>query len=280
MSKPLSVKAGRGPQRIVCLSTETVDVLYRLEQQARIVGISGFCVHPPQARKEKPKVSAYTTAKIDQILALKPDLVLGISDLQADMTAELVRLGIEVHVFNQRTIAGIFDAIATLGRLVNEPVRAEALMGSIEHHMDKVAKHAPRAHQPRVYFEEWDEPMMCGIAWVSELIEWAGGVDVFTDKAKAPAAKERIIKDPSAVIDAMPELIVGSWCGKKFRPERVAERPGFGAIPAVANQQLIEIKSADILQPGPVALTCGLDQLARAIGRVAGAGPTEKRQAP
>lgn len=273
MNDCFSVRANRGPQRIVCLSTETVDTLYRLDQQDKIVGISGFSVHPPQARKEKPKISAYTTAKIDQILALKPDLVLGFSDLQADMASELVRLGIEVHVFNQRSIAGIFEAIATLGRLVNEPLKAKSLMQTLEQHMDQVAKRTERNHRPRVYFEEWDDPMMCGIAWVSELIEWAGGVDVFADQAQAPSAKERIIEDPATVAAATPDLIIGSWCGKKFRPERVAERPGFASIPAVINQQLIEIKSADILQPGPVALTRGLDQLASAIDRVAGERP-------
>ncbi len=269
MSRQFSAQVASGPQRIVCLSTETVDTLYRLGQQDRVVGISGFTVHPPEARKEKPKISAYTTAKIDQILDLKPDLVLGFSDLQADLAAELARLSVEVHVFNQRTIAGIFEAIATLGRLVNAPAETNALIADLEKHMDEVAKAVIPGHKPRVYFEEWDDPMMCGIAWVSELIEWAGGQDVFADKARAPSAKDRIIDKPETVVAAAPELIIGSWCGKKFRAERVSERPGFAAIPAVANHQLIEIKSADILQPGPVALTRGLDQLASAIAGVA-----------
>lgn len=269
MNQHFSARAASGPQRIVCLSTETVDTLYRLGQQSRVVGISGFTVHPPEARQEKPKVSAYTTAKIDQILALKPDLVLGFSDLQAELAAELARSSIEVHVFNQRTIAGIFEAIATLGRLVNAPVETQALIDALEKHMDEVAKARRPGHKPRVYFEEWDDPMMCGIAWVSELIEWAGGQDVFADKAHAPLAKDRIIDKPETVVEAAPDLIVGSWCGKKFRPERMAERPGFATIPAVANHQLMEIKSADILQPGPVALTRGLDQLATAIAGVA-----------
>jgi len=233
------------------------------------VGISGFTVHPPEARKEKPKVSAYTTAKIDQILDLKPDLVLGFSDLQADLAAELARASVEVHVFNQRTIAGIFEAIATLGRMVNAPAETHTLIADLEKHMDQVAKAVSLGHTPRVYFEAWDDPMMCGIAWVSELIEWAGGQDVFADKARAPSAKDRIIDTPQAVVDAAPDLIIGSWCGKEFRPERVAERAGFATIPAVANHQLIEIKSADILQPGPVALTRGLDQLASAVAGVA-----------
>lgn len=269
MNPTFSARAISGPQRIVCLSTETVDTLYRLGQQHRIVGISGFTVHPPEARKEKPKVSAYTTAKIDQILDLKPDLVLGFSDLQADLAAELARASVEVHVFNQQTIAGIFEAIATLGRMVNAPAETHTLIADLEKHMDQVAKAVSLGHTPRVYFEEWDDPMMCGIAWVSELIEWAGGQDVFADKARAPSAKDRIIDTPQAVVDAAPDLIIGSWCGKKFRPERVAERAGFATIPAVANHQLIEIKSADILQPGPVALTRGLDQLASAVAGVA-----------
>jgi len=269
MSRQFSAQVALGPQRIVCLSTETVDTLYRLGKQDRVVGISGFTVHPPEARKEKPKISAYTTAKIDQILDLKPDLVLGFSDLQADLAAELARAGVEVHVFNQRTIAGIFEAIATLGRLVNAPAETNALIAALEKHMDEVAKGVIPGHKPRVYFEEWDDPMMCGIAWVSELIEWAGGRDVFTDKARAPSAKNRIIERPETVVEAAPDLIIGSWCGKKFRAERVSQRPGFENIPAVANHQLIEIKSADILQPGPVALTRGLDQLASAIAGVA-----------
>jgi len=268
MNHHFSARAISGPQRIVCLSTETVDTLYRLGQQHRVVGISGFTVHPPEARKEKPKVSAYTTAKIDQILDLKPDLVLGFSDLQADLAAELARASVEVHLFNQRTIAGIFETIATLGRLVNAPAETKALMDALEKHMGEVAKGVIPGHKPRVYFEEWDDPMMCGIAWVSELIEWAGGQDVFADKAQAPSAKDRIIDTPQAVVDAAPDLMIGSWCGKKFRAERVAERPGFATIPAVAHHQLIEIKSADILQPGPVALTRGLDQLASAIAAV------------
>lgn len=269
MSRQFSAQVTFGPQRIVCLSTETVDTLYRLGQQDRIVGISGFTVHPPEARKEKPKISAYTTAKIDQILDLKPDLVLAFSDLQADLAAELARASVEVHVFNQRTVAGIFEAIATLGRLVNAPAETNALMAALENHMGEVAKAVNWSHKPCVYFEEWDDPMMCGIAWVSELIEWAGGQDVFADKARAPSAKDRIIDRSETVVAAAPELIIGSWCGKKFRAERVSERPGFENIPAVANHQLIEIKSADILQPGPVALTRGLDQLASAIAGVA-----------
>ncbi len=256
----------RGPRRIVCLSTETVDTLYRLGQQSRIVGISGFTVHPPQARREKPRVSAYTTARLDAILALEPDLVLGFSDLQADIAAALLRAGLEVHVFNQRSIEGILEAVRTLGRLVDAAAAADRLAADTERHLDALHRRGRALSQrPRVYFEEWDDPPMCGIRWVSELIERVGGEDVFADLAQAPAATDRVLPSAEEVAARAPELIIGSWCGKKFRPERVAERPGWTALPAVVAGRLHEIKSADILQPGIIALTRGADQLAALI---------------
>ena len=255
----------RGPQRIVCLSTEAVDVLYRLNQQHKVVGISGFSVHPPKARREKPKVSAYTSAKIERILALKPDLVVGFSDLQADLMATLVRAGLEVHVFNQRTIEGIVSFILALGQMVGAHAAAKELVMQIDQHLASVASQRRPNHRPRVYFEEWDEPMICGIEWVSELIEWAGGVDVFADKARGPGAQDRLIDHPQQVIDADPEIIIGSWCGKKFKPERVVARPGFDQISAVQCGRLHEIKSANILQPGPTTLLGGLDELCAII---------------
>ena len=255
-----------GPQRIVCLSTETCEVLYALGEQDRIVGISGFTVRPPQARKEKPKIGAFTSARHDEILALQPDLVLGYCDLQADIVADLARAGLEVHLFNQRSIAGILAMISTLGALVGAADRAAALVQELEGRMAAVAAQAaalPR--RPRVYFEEWNEPLISGIGWVSELITLAGGDDCFSDLAALPRAKQRIIADPLEVVRRAPDIIIGSWCGKRFRPEQVVERAGWDAVPAVAQAQLFEIKSADIMQPGIGALTDGLDQLAALI---------------
>jgi iron complex transport system substrate-binding protein len=259
------------PARIVCLTEETVETLYLLGEQDRIVGVSGYAVRPPQVRKEKPRVSAFISADVSKILALEPDLVLTFSDLQADIVAQLIRAGVEVHAFNQRDIAGIFAMIRTLGALVAAQDKAEALTTSLQAKLYEVraeSAHLPR--RPRVYFEEWDDPMISGIRWVSELIEIAGGVDVFPELARKKSAPERIVA-PDAVIAAQPDIIVGSWCGKKFVPAKVAVRPGFDAIPAVRDGWLREIKSPLILQPGPAALTDGLDALAAIIRGWAGA---------
>jgi iron complex transport system substrate-binding protein len=257
----------RVPKRIVCLTPETVDVLYRLGEQHRIAGISGFTVHPPEARREKPKVSAFTTAKLDRILALRPDLVLAFSDLQADLVAGLVRRGVAVHAFNQRSVEGILDMVATLGRLVDAGDRAEALVAELRDGIERTQAAAARLPQrPAVYFEEWDEPMICGIRWVSELVAIAGGRDVFAERARAGEAASRIV-GPADVVDVDPDIIIGSWCGRKFRPDRVAARTGLGDVTAVRTGRLHEVKSADILQPGPVALTRGLDQLFRLMAR-------------
>jgi iron complex transport system substrate-binding protein len=256
----------RLPRRIVCLTDETTETLYLLGEQDRIVGISGYSTRPPRARKEKPKVSAFTSAKIDRILALQPDLVLGFSDLQADIAAQLIRQGIAVHVFNQRSIDGILDMIATLGALVGAAPRAARLIAELQGNLD-AARPPVAAPRPRVYFEEWNEPMISGIRWVSELIQVAGGDDCFAELASAPAAKQRIIADPHEVVRRQPDIIIGSWCGRKFQPAQVAQRPGWQALPAVRDGEVYEIKSADILQPGPAALSDGLRQVAAIVQR-------------
>jgi iron complex transport system substrate-binding protein len=249
------------PERIVCLTEETVETLYLLGEERRIVGVSGYAVRPPRVRREKQRVSAFISADFEKIVALKPDLVLTFSDLQADIVAELIRRNIAVHAFNQRDVAGIFDMIRTLGALVGATEKAEALAVSLEDRLDAVREQAQRLLcRPRVYFEEWDEPMISGIKWVSELIEAAGGVEVFPALAANKNAKDRIVTADD-VIAAAPDIIVGSWCGKKFVPKKVAARPGFDTIPAVRDGCLREIKSALILQPGPAALTDGLDAL-------------------
>jgi iron complex transport system substrate-binding protein len=253
------------PRRIVCLTEETVETLYLLGEDARIVGVSGYAVRPPQVRKEKPRVSAFISADVPKILALEPDLVLTFSDLQADIVAELIRANVAVHAFNQRDLAGIFDMIRTLGALVGAGEKADALANDLAARVDAVrAQSARLSSRPRVYFEEWDEPMISGIRWVSELIEAAGGIDVFPEIATRKNAKDRIVT-AEQVIAAQPDIIVGSWCGKKFVPEKVAARPGFATVPAVATGFLREIKSTLILQPGPAALTDGLDALTRII---------------
>ena len=254
--------SGRYPERIVCLTEETTETIYLLGEQERIVGISGFTLRPTEARREKPKVSAFTSAKIDKIVALKPDLVLGFSDLQADIAAELVKQGIEVHVFNHRTVADIFRMIGMLGGMLGCEHKTQVLMKELEAGLERVrVSAAALPRHPRVYFEEWDEPQISGIAWVSELVGLAGGIDVFPELAKEPLAKNRIVADPLEVPRRAPDLILGSWCGKKFRPKSVAARPGWAGVPAVRDGELHEIKSSIILQPGPAALTDGVNAI-------------------
>lgn len=251
------------PRRIVCLTEETVETLYLLGEQNRIVGVSGYAVRPPQVRREKPRVSAFISADVPGILALEPDLVLAFSDLQADIVADLVRMGVAVHVFNQRDIAGILAMIRTLGGLISEFAKADALASQFERRLVEIAA-IPRARRPRVYFEEWDDPLISGIGWVSELIAIAGGEDVFPQLAKASAAKDRIVM-PEAVIAASPDVILASWCGKKVVPDKIRQRPGWDAIAAVRDNRIAEIKSPLILQPGPAALTDGLDAIIAAL---------------
>jgi iron complex transport system substrate-binding protein len=257
------------PRRIVCLTEETVETLYLLGEEDRIAGISGYVVRPPRARREKPRVSAFTSANIDKILALSPDLVLTFCDLQADIAAELIRRGLNLHAFNQRSVAGIFDMIRMVGAMVDATERAEQLVARLEAGLVQARNRAEQLpKRPKVYFEEWDDPLISGIGWVSELVEIAGGIDIFADRAKQGAARDRVVT-LDEVIARQPDLIIGSWCGKKFRPERVMMRPGFGQVPAVQHQDLHEVKSSLILQPGPAALTDGLAELQAIIERSA-----------
>jgi len=252
----------RGPQRIVCLTEEPTEVLYALGEERRIVGISGFTVRPPRARREKPKVSAFTSAKIDAILALEPDFVVGFSDIQADIARDLVRAGIEVWISNHRSVEGILDYIVRLGALVDAAPAAGAYVERARAHLDEVGQAALKfPRRPRVYFEEWDEPPITGIRWVAELIRIAGGDDVFPERAAMPLARDRILADANEVVRRAPDIVLGSWCGKKFRPDRVAARAGWSEIPAVRDGELHEIKSPIILQPGPAALFDGLDAM-------------------
>ncbi len=258
----------RFPRRIVCMTEETVETLYLLGEQERIVGISGFTVRPPRARREKPKVSAFTSAKIERILELEPDLVLGFSDLQADIARELISRGVEVHVFNHRTVQDILDMITRLGYLVGAVRRTGELVGTLERRVETVReRNENAADRPLVYFEEWYDPIITGIRWVAELIEIAGGAECFPEKSAEPLGKDRIVADPLDVVRRDPDIIIGSWCGRRFRPESVAERPGWEKVKAVAGGHVHEIKSAIILQPGPAALTDGLDALVDVVER-------------
>ena len=257
---------GLYPQRIVCLTEETTEWLYLLGEEARIAGISGYTVRPPRARQEKPKVSAFLSAKIDKILALQPDCVFGFSDLQADIAAQLIRHGVQVTVFNQRSVAEIFAMMYQVAAMVGQAAQGLQRIAAMQAHIDQIraqvnALQAAGARRPRVYFEEWDEPHISAIRWVSELMGIAGGDDVFPELAQQGLGKNRIIADSAEVLRRDPDIIFGSWCGKKFRPQLVAQRPGWDAMAAVRSGQLHEIKSPLILQPGPAALTEGLDAL-------------------
>jgi iron complex transport system substrate-binding protein len=263
---PSSVAATLGPQRIVCLTEETTEWLYLLGQQHRIVGVSGYTVRPARARHEKPRVSAFLSAKIDKILALEPDCVFGFSDLQADIASTLIRHGIQVTVFNQRSVAEIFSMLFQVAAMVGEAAQGLQRIGGMQAELDRIAAAAaalPR--RPRMYFEEWDVPPISAIRWVSELLAIAGGDDCFPELALQSLGKNRIIGDGAEIVRRDPEIIIGSWCGKKFRAEKVASREGWQGVAAVRDRQLFEIKSADILQPGPAALTDGVAQLHRIV---------------
>lgn len=230
----------------------------------RIVGISGYTVRPAQARKEKPRISAFTSAKIDKILALKPDLVLGFSDLQADIAADLIRAGQCVMIFNQRSVDGILRMITVLGAMVGANQEAEFLVKKCSEHIHKIRQEISYP-LPKVYFEEWDNPQISAIKWVSELIAIAGGIDIFNELSSRQDAKGRIISNLNEVVVRKPDIIIGSWCGKKFAPDKVKTRNDWNLVPAVQSNQIYEIKSADILQPGPGALIDGLSQLRQII---------------
>ena len=252
------------PERIVCLTEETVETLYLLGEQDRIVGVSGYAVRPKQVRKEKPRVSAFTSADIPKILDLNPDLVLAFSDLQAEIASSLIQAGVSVMTYNQRDIAGTLAMIQHLGATVGQEQRALKLVNQYKSRLANVSTQVEGRPPLKVYFEEWDDPMISGIKWVSELIEIAGGTDIFPNYANQAAAKDRFVKS-NEVILAAPDVILASWCGKKVRPEKIANRSGWDTIPAVQNGRIIEIKSPLILQPGPAALTDGLESILAAL---------------
>ena len=257
----------RYPERIVCLTEETTETLYLLGEERRLVGISGYTVRPPRARREKPRVSAFLSAQQDKILALAPDLVLGFSDLQADIARDLAKAGLNVVLFNQRSVDEILSMVLVLASMVGAADRGQVLVAQLEAGLSEVRAAAARLpRRPRVYFEEWDEPMISGIRWVSELVSIAGGEDVFAELSRSQAASGRIVQ-PGAVLERAPDVMIASWCGKKFRPERVAARAGWSAVPAVRDGELHEVKSAEILQPGPAALTDGVRRLHQIIAK-------------
>lgn len=264
-----------GPQRIVCLTEETTEILYLLGEERRIVGISGFTCRPPQARRDKPKVSAFTSAKIDKILELRPDLVLGFSDLQAQIAQDLIRAGVNVMVFNQRSVEEIFEMLLMLARIVDAEKAGIALAEKLRGELAQVEQSARRfPRRPRVFFEEWMDPLISGIRWVDELIEIAGGEPLFPELRQQRAAKDRIVT-AEAVRTANPDVIIASWCGRKVSKEKIRARDAWDSIKAVRDGHIYEIKSTYILQPGPAALTEGVRQLHAILSHVAGCEPPE-----
>jgi iron complex transport system substrate-binding protein len=254
------------PKRIVCLTEEPTELLYLLGEQERIVGISGFTVRPTQARIEKPKVSAFTSAKLQKIVALKPDLVIGFSDIQADIARDLIKCGLEVWISNHRSVQGILDYCLRLAAIVGAVEKGRELVAQLQRNIELAKARATQLQvRPKVYFEEWDEPRISAIQWVAELVRIAGGDDIFPQRAAASLARERIVADDQEIISADPHIIIGSWCGKKFRPDQVAARPGWENMTAVKNAALFEIKSPLILQPGPATILAGLPALQEII---------------
>lgn len=257
------------PRRIVCLTEETTETLYLLGEGDRVVGVSGYTVRPPEARS-KPRVSAFLTAKYDKIEALNPDLILAFSDLQATIVNDLIRRGHTVVTFNQRSVAEILQMICMLGGLIGCSARAEALAATLEAGLDEIRASASKlSYRPRVYFEEWDDPLISGIQWVEELVEIAGGDPIFPELRRAKLGTDRVVQSEE-VVRRNPQVIVASWCGKPVRPNKIAARPGWGDVAAVRDGHVYEIKSAFILQPGPASLTEGVRQIHAAIGRAVG----------
>ncbi len=249
-------------QRIACLSTESVETLYALGAEDCIAGISGFTVRPPRARQEKTKISGFSSSKLERILAVKPDLAIGFSNLQADICRDLAQAGVEVHLFNQRSVAGILHMVTVLAALVERDAAGRELVAGLQHQVDAArARAAQWTRRPVVYFEEWNEPLMSGIGWAAEVIEIAGGRDAFPELSVHQSARERIIADPMEVVRRAPDIIIGSWCGKKFLPDTLTARPGWDSIPALRNKMVFEIKSPDILSPGPSVIIEGLRQI-------------------
>jgi iron complex transport system substrate-binding protein len=262
------LRAPRYPERIVCLTEETTETLYRIGAGDLVVGVSGFTVRPKEARR-KPKVSSFLDANFDRILELKPDLVLGFSDLQADLARELALRGVPVYLFNQRSVAQILQVVRILGALVGRSERGESLASELEANLERHARNAaalPR--RPRVFFEEWNDPLISGIRWCSELVELAGGEDICAESRTQQAAKGRVYA-PEEIARRDPEAVIASWCGRKATREKIRARPGWSTVKAVVEDQLYEVKSSYILQPGPAALTDGVDQLAQIIAAVA-----------
>jgi iron complex transport system substrate-binding protein len=264
--RPYSTGQNYGPQRIVCLTEEPTEWLYLLGEERRIVGISGYTVRPPRAREEKPKVSAFLSAKIDKIVDLQPDCVIGFSDLQADIASQLVKKGIQVTIFNQRSVAEIFSMMYQLAAMVGQADKGLTLIQAMQNRLLQIeAAASSLKRRPRVFFEEWYDPHISAIAWVSELVGIAGGDDCFPELAKEPMGKGRIIADGLEIVQRNPDIIFGSWCGRRFRPAHVRARPGWQDVSAVKNDQLFEIKSAEILQPGPASVTDGIEQIHKII---------------
>ncbi|PRC91533.1 ABC transporter substrate-binding protein [Solimicrobium silvestre] len=254
--------------RIACLCTESVETLYALGAEDCIAGISGFTVRPPRAREEKPKISGFSSSKLERILAVNPDLVIGFCNLQADICRDLAHAGVEVHLFNQRTVAGILHMIGVLAALVQRQEAGQQLIADLQMQIDQArAQAAQWTRRPVIYFEEWNDPLMSGIGWASEVITIAGGVDAFPELALHASAKQRIIADPDEVVRRAPDIIIGSWCGKKFQAESLCARPGWAEIPAVKNKMIFEIKSPDILSPGPSVIYQGLRQISSFVER-------------
>ena len=254
------------PNRIVCLTEETTETLYLLGEGDRVVGISGYTVRPPEAR-QKPKVSSFLHARYEKIEALKPDLILAFSDLQADITNDLVKRGYPVFTFNQRSVAEILQMIRVLAGIVGVPEKGEALASTLARGLDQIRESAaalPR--RPKVFFEEWYDPLISGIRWTEELVEIAGGDPIFPELAGAGLAKDRIVSSEQVIARA-PDVIIGSWCGKPVKKERIAARPGWQDVPAVRNGHIYEVKSTYILQPGPAALTEGVARVHDIIRR-------------
>jgi iron complex transport system substrate-binding protein len=265
----------RGPQRIVCLTEETTETLYLIGEEDRIVGISGFTCRPPEARRDKPKVPAFTSAKIDKILELRPDLVLGLSNLQAQIAQDLIRAGVNVLVFTQRSAPEIIEMVLMLSRIVHAESAGLALVEKLRDELGRIEESArwfPR--RPTVFFEEWMDPLISGIRWVDELIEIAGGKPVFPELREQHSAKNRVV-EPAAVIVANPEVIVASWCGRKVSKQKIRTREGWHNIAAVREGHIYEVKSTYILQPGPAALTEGVRQLHTILARAAGCEPLQ-----
>jgi len=254
------------PQRIVCLTEEPTETLYLLGEEDRIVGISGFTMRPAKARKEKPKVSAFSSAKIEEIIALQPDLVIGFSDVQAEIARELIARGLTVWINNHRSVAGIYQMIVQLGAMVGKQGRALALAQEIAQNLQNICvSNQKKPIKPTVYFEEWYDPLITGIQWVGELIELAGGIDIFPELQKESLAKDRIIADPQEIVHRNPDIILVSWCGKKFKKDQLVNRPNWDKIKAVQHDCIFEIKSELILQPGPAVLTDGVGEMASMI---------------